>query len=99
MYEGFGYAHNTYHGPTRHLRAPLNAITGSPVSHLQIYLLSIVAVYILLRLSNFSNFTSILQVVFGITEHFQMGAMNEAEALVDVFLFNGLNLRVVNIYS
>ncbi|XP_037293251.1 mitogen-activated protein kinase kinase kinase 11 isoform X2 [Manduca sexta] len=35
MYEGFGYAHNTYHGPTRHLRAPLNAITGSPISSLQ----------------------------------------------------------------
>lgn len=33
VYEGFGFgAHNTYHGPTRHLRAPLNAITGSPVS-------------------------------------------------------------------
>lgn len=32
VYEGFGYAHNTYHGTTRHLRAPLNAITGSPVS-------------------------------------------------------------------
>ncbi|XP_075977293.1 mitogen-activated protein kinase kinase kinase slipper isoform X3 [Anticarsia gemmatalis] len=35
VYEGFGYAHNTYHGPTRHLRAPLNAITGSPISSLQ----------------------------------------------------------------
>ncbi|XP_063894450.1 mitogen-activated protein kinase kinase kinase 11 isoform X3 [Helicoverpa armigera] len=35
VYEGFGYAHNTYHGPTRHLRAPLNAITGSPISGLQ----------------------------------------------------------------
>lgn len=57
------------------------------------YLLSIVVVYILLRLSNFSDFTSILQVVFGITEHFQMGSMNEAEALVDIFLFNGLNLK------
>ncbi|XP_026741929.1 mitogen-activated protein kinase kinase kinase 11-like [Trichoplusia ni] len=35
VYEGFGYAHNTYHGPTRHLRAPLNAVTGSPISSLQ----------------------------------------------------------------
>ncbi|XP_061376912.1 mitogen-activated protein kinase kinase kinase 11 isoform X2 [Danaus plexippus] len=35
IYEGFGFAHNTYHGPTRHLRAPLNAITGSPISSLQ----------------------------------------------------------------
>ncbi|XP_073945909.1 mitogen-activated protein kinase kinase kinase slipper isoform X3 [Choristoneura fumiferana] len=34
-YDGFGFAHNTYHGPTRHLRAPLNAITGSPMSSLQ----------------------------------------------------------------
>ncbi|CAH1637077.1 unnamed protein product [Spodoptera littoralis] len=32
---GVWYAHNTYHGPTRHLRAPLNAITGSPISGLQ----------------------------------------------------------------
>lgn len=32
LYEGFGFGHNTYHGPTRHLRAPLNAITGSPMS-------------------------------------------------------------------
>ncbi|XP_050663687.1 uncharacterized protein LOC126964538 [Leptidea sinapis] len=31
-----GYAHNTYHGPTRHLRAPLNAITGSPMSSVQV---------------------------------------------------------------
>ncbi|CAH0726793.1 unnamed protein product, partial [Brenthis ino] len=35
IYEGYGFAHNTYHGPTRHLRAPLNAITGSPISSLQ----------------------------------------------------------------
>ncbi|XP_052748844.1 mitogen-activated protein kinase kinase kinase 11 isoform X4 [Galleria mellonella] len=35
LYEGYGFAHNTYHGPTRHLRAPLNAITGSPISSLQ----------------------------------------------------------------
>ncbi|XP_049875019.1 mitogen-activated protein kinase kinase kinase 11 [Pectinophora gossypiella] len=35
IYEGLGFAHNTYHGPTRHLRAPLNAITGSPISSLQ----------------------------------------------------------------
>ncbi|CAH2041735.1 unnamed protein product, partial [Iphiclides podalirius] len=31
-FEGYGFAHNTYHGPARHLRAPLNAITGSPLS-------------------------------------------------------------------
>ncbi|KPJ15675.1 hypothetical protein RR48_05639 [Papilio machaon] len=36
LYEGYGFAHNTYHGPTRHLRAPLNAITGSPLSSLQV---------------------------------------------------------------
>ncbi|KAL4715596.1 hypothetical protein ACJJTC_006175 [Scirpophaga incertulas] len=35
LYEGYGFAHNTYHGPTRHLRAPLNAITSSPISSLQ----------------------------------------------------------------
>ncbi|XP_069360096.1 mitogen-activated protein kinase kinase kinase 11-like isoform X3 [Maniola hyperantus] len=35
IYEGYGFAHNTYHGPTRHLRAPLNAITGSPITSLQ----------------------------------------------------------------
>ncbi|KAJ2951707.1 hypothetical protein O0L34_g13869 [Tuta absoluta] len=35
IYEGIGYAHNTYHGPVRHLRAPLNAVTGSPISSLQ----------------------------------------------------------------
>ncbi|CAG9788253.1 unnamed protein product [Diatraea saccharalis] len=35
LYEGYGFAHNTYHGPTRHLRAPLNAITGSPIPSLQ----------------------------------------------------------------
>ncbi|XP_041981347.1 mitogen-activated protein kinase kinase kinase isoform X2 [Aricia agestis] len=36
IYEGYGYAHNTYHGPTRHLRAPLNSITGSPISSVQV---------------------------------------------------------------
>ncbi|KPI90979.1 hypothetical protein RR46_14483 [Papilio xuthus] len=36
LYEGYGFAHNTYHGPTRHLRAPLNAITGSRLSSLQV---------------------------------------------------------------
>ncbi|XP_059045602.1 mitogen-activated protein kinase kinase kinase 11-like isoform X1 [Achroia grisella] len=35
LYDGYGFAHNTYHGPTRHLRAPLNAITGSPITSLQ----------------------------------------------------------------
>ncbi|XP_047508669.1 mitogen-activated protein kinase kinase kinase 11 isoform X3 [Pieris napi] len=34
VYEGFGFAHNTYHGPTRHVRAPLNALTD-PISSLQ----------------------------------------------------------------
>ncbi|XP_072948010.1 mitogen-activated protein kinase kinase kinase 11 isoform X2 [Epargyreus clarus] len=35
VFEGYGFAHNTYHGPARHPRAPLHAITGSPISSVQ----------------------------------------------------------------
>ncbi|XP_047534213.1 mitogen-activated protein kinase kinase kinase 9-like isoform X1 [Vanessa atalanta] len=35
VYEGYGFAHNTYHGPARHLRAPLNALTGAALPSLQ----------------------------------------------------------------
>lgn len=31
-YEGVTYSHNTYHGPARHTRSPLNAITGPSLS-------------------------------------------------------------------
>ncbi|XP_061717785.1 mitogen-activated protein kinase kinase kinase 11 isoform X2 [Cydia pomonella] len=31
----FGFAHNTYHGPARHLRAPLAALAGAPMTSLQ----------------------------------------------------------------
>ncbi|XP_048483262.1 mitogen-activated protein kinase kinase kinase 11 isoform X2 [Plutella xylostella] len=35
VYSGYGFGHNTYHGPARHARAPLHAITGSPISSVQ----------------------------------------------------------------
>ncbi|XP_045451942.1 mitogen-activated protein kinase kinase kinase [Melitaea cinxia] len=34
VYEGYAFAHNTYHGPARHLRAPLNALTGAALTSL-----------------------------------------------------------------
>ncbi|CAH2090067.1 unnamed protein product [Euphydryas editha] len=34
LYEGYGFAHNTYHGPARHLRAPLDALTGAALTSL-----------------------------------------------------------------